>query len=342
MVNEQRQQAAFTDTLVWLEDEQREAKAQIGRLRQDFDRGSEQTGELTVQVHSALDDVRAVANRLDNLPPFGQQIAELRDQVAEFEEKAGAGERRLTEALRLQAVDQERLRQEVNGVYRRIELLERTAEQSGSRFERLEETDHHTQDAVALIRQRCEELERHQETVDTRAGRNVESFRRLEHDFADLAGTIEGLQKQDLLLSERSQVHGEVVRRLEERVDSLAADLSAQAEIFEKLDLLQAELHRIEDRLALVDRTDDELQHRLDEHHHALGLLDGKGRGFSERLHGLQDELASYRAQIEVQFERLHQALDRQKRRQIEDLERDLRELKTTAFRPPDESHEGG
>lgn len=337
MVYEQRQQAAVNDVLAWLEDELRETKAQVARLRQELDQSTGRISELTSGVHTAQEGAKAATTRLDEMPPFSHLIGQVRDNLSEAEAQAATTERRLTEGLRVQQVEVERLRQELNGTYRRIEVLERAIEGWGGRFERLDETDHHLQEAISLLRQRYEEIERRQESAEASSTRGADSFKRYEHELGRLTTEIEGLHKQDTLVGERSQVHGQMIKRLEQQIDAVAADVTAQAEIFEKLDLLQAELHRIENRISAAEGVDEGQRDQIDDQQRLLGLLDGKDRGFAERLLHLQEELVSYRAQVAEQFQRLHKALDHQKRRQIEDLERDLRELKLSAFRTPED-----
>ena len=57
----------------------------------------------------------------------------------------------------------------------------------------------------------------------------------------------------------------------------------------------------------------------------------------NDRLAGLQNDLAAHRSAMAEQFQRLHQTQERARRRRIEDLEREIREMRTHAFRPVDD-----
>lgn len=334
MAYEQRQQAALSDALAWVEDELRETKAQVARLAQGLDQAGNRIGELSTHVDRAHAGSSALSARVDGVPALVQQLAQIRDHLAEVEERATSAGRQSGEGLRLVQVELARLRQELNGAERRIEQLERTIDEWGGRFTLLEEMDRRQQEAVTLLRHRLEETERLHEAAEARAARAIETSKRYDNELNRLTLELERLRKQGESVAERNQVYGEMFKRVEERTGAVEAEVTAQHEIFERLDLLRAELHRVEDRLAGADLTAGEHGGRLDDYQRRLTLLDGKDRGLAERLGGLQGDLATYRAQIAEQFSHLHQALDRQKRRQIEDLERDVRELKTTAFRP--------
>ena len=159
-------------------------------------------------------------------------------------------------------------------------------------------------------------------------------MQRYDHEIGRLAVDVQAFQKRESLTGERLQAFGESVRRAERQTEAIAGEVAEQREFSEKLELLRAEIHRVEDRISAFETSTDSHQQELADHRRSLGLLDGKDRGFNDRLALIQTELASYREQVADQFHRLHIALDRHRRRQIEELERDLRDLKVTAFRP--------
>ena len=148
---------------------------------------------------------------------------------------------------------------------------------------------------------------------------------------------MERLQKAQVQTGDRMQGLGEAVRRIEEQTDAVAAEVTAQRDIFERIDLLRAELHRLEDRIGGTETQRDLDRQEIEDHQRLISLLDGKDRGFADRLAMLQGELAAYRELVGEQFSRLHLTLDRQKRHQIEELQRELRDLQVNAFRPPEE-----
>jgi chromosome segregation ATPase len=337
LVYQHKQQAAIEDVLAWLEDELRAAKAQIVRIEQSVDRGDGQIGELNLKLHTSDDRTAALAAQIGDIPQFSGRIAHLAQSVTRTEESNAAADRRLSEGARVQQVESERLRQELNGALRRVESLERLVEAWGARFENVETTINRIQESLTLAHQRTEELDRRQESSEQRATRVAEALNRSEHDVGRLEVEIEAIRRDGDLSMERLRAFAEALKRQEEQSDAVAAEVTAQRDIFERIDLLRAELHRVEDRLAAGETRHDEDRGQIEDAQRLIGLLDGKNHGFADRLAMLQGELAAYRDQVADQFHRLHQALDRQKRRQIEELDRELRDLKVHTFRPPEE-----
>jgi len=240
--------------------------------------------------------------------------------------------------LRQHELESERLRQELNTAYRRTDQVERAVETSTLRFEHVEEADRRLQETATLMRQQAEQLERRDESAELRLARAFEALKRLEFAVGAIDNDLAALRKQDGVSGERVQALAEVLARVERQNDAISAEVAAQREVFERIELLRAELHRLEDRMAASETKADGQAQVLEDHQHLLGLLEGKDRGFSDRLSQLQSDALAYREQIAVQFQRIHAALDRHKRRQIEELERDLRDLKVTTFRPAEES----
>lgn len=341
MLYEQKRQAATNDIVAELEDELRETKTQVAHLQQGLDHANAQIQQVTALVHQSEDTIASLVARLEEMPRLVSQMNQTRDTMIRAEDLMIAAEQRFGEELRLQQVELDRYRHNVNEIARRVDVLDRSGDGWSARCDALEEAGRYIQEAVTLMRQRMEGMERSQESADSRSLRTTESLKRYDNELARLSIELEATRQADALTLDRTQVYADSIKRLEAQISSVASEVSDQRGIFEQLDLLRAELHRLEDRVSTADGTQDVHRGQLDDQQRVLALLDGKDRGFAERLSLLQEELETFRVQMADQFQRLHQALDRQKRRQIEDIERDMRDLKVTAFRPPEESTGG-
>jgi chromosome segregation ATPase len=334
---EQRHLDAVEDVLTWLEDSLRETRGQMLRLEQNVQTTESTLSDLTSKVHAVEDGSAAVSRRLGELNAFAVQVQQIQQYVTSIHETIRESERRVGEALRVQQQESERQRLELNDAVRQIELLQRVVEGWGSRFENVETTIGRVQESLTLNRQRTEELDRRHEATEINASRVAEAFRRYEHLAGRLEVDLEKLQKTQVQTGDRMQAFAETMKRFEEQNDAVAAEVSAQRDIFERIDLLRAELHRLEDRIGGTETERDLDRQEIEDHQRLISLLDGKDRGFADRLAMLQGELAAYRELVSEQFNRLHLTLDRQKRHQIEELQRELRDLQVHAFRPPEE-----
>ncbi len=334
---EERQAAALASTVAWLEDELRETRAALSRLAQAFEQAQTQLGELTGRIHRVEDAVSAIPPQLTAIPRLDGQLAHIKDQLGAVQEQGLQTAARLTELNRELDAALERERQARNELTHRLEAVERQARASGSRFETVEESVRRTLEAVTLVRQRADEIARDVDGLEGRLGRLLEAGGRIEHEQARLAGELDGLHRQDELVLERVQVYAEMVKRLESQLALVAADVAVKQDVLEKIELARVETRRLEERLAALEAATEVLREQSSELERSIGLLEGRQKGFQERLAGLQSELAAQRNHVSEQFQRLHQLQERLVRRQIEDLERDLREIRIFAFRATEE-----
>ena len=145
----------------------------------------------------------------------------------------------------------------------------------------------------------------------------------------------------DLLETEFLYHHAEVATDID-RIDLSFAERGSAVSVKMDgddlaVDLGRVEVHRLEERISVIEATAGNLREMDDELTRQVAQLDGRQKGYQDRLSGLLADLAVHRAQTADQFQRLHQLNERLRRRQIEDLERDLREMRIHAFRAAEE-----
>jgi chromosome segregation ATPase len=215
--------------------------------------------------------------------------------------------------------------------------VERHTQSAGARFETLDEATRRAMESITLLRQRSDETARVVEGLETRLTRTIESSNRTEHEFTRIGGEIDGLHKRDDALAERLQVYTEMIKRLEGQISLIAADVAVKQDVVEKLELYRVETHRVEERVSTLEASTENLHDQDDELLRQVTLLEGRQKGYQDRLNGLLADFAAYRERVNEQFARLHQVQERIKRRQIEDLEREVREMRVHAFRPIEE-----
>jgi chromosome segregation ATPase len=334
---EERQAAALSATVAWLEDELRETKTLLVKQQQVLDQLSAQVWELAGALHKVEDVLTALPPRLEVLPEYDARIRELKDDFNRLHEHGLATEFRLNELSRVRQSEAERDRAVLNDLSHRLDSAERSIAQDLPRFDTLEEASRRSMEIAAYVRQRLDELDRQTEGLDGRLTRVVEAGGRTEQEFARLNGEVEALHRQDATLAERVQIYTEMLKRLEAQISLIASDVAVKQDLVERIELSRVERQRLEERVSVLETVVADLREGNDDLDRRLAMLDGRDKGFNDRLVGLQGELAHYRTVVAEQFQRLHQSQERMKRRQIEDLEREIREMRIHAFRPVEE-----
>jgi len=331
---EERQSAALSTTVAWLEDELREAKTLLVKQQQALDQFSAQLWEVTTALHRAEDLLGALPPRLEVLPVYDAQIRRLKDDQTGTHEAVLGTEARLGELARLTTTESERARAVLNELIHRVDATERGLQGALPRFDALDESTRRSMDAVTGMRQRVDEVERHSEGLVGRLARVIETGAHTEQEFARLSGEIETLRHQDATLGERVQVYTEMLKRLDAQISILSSQVEVKQDVLERIDLARVELHRLEGRTSVLEALTSELHEADDGATRQIARAEGRDKGYNERLIALQSELAAYRGVVAEQFQRVQQTQERIKRRQIEDLEREIREMRIHAYRP--------
>lgn len=337
MVGNERQAAQVASTLAWLEDNLRENKAQIARLAQIADETQSQAWDLTHRVQKAEEAAGALVSQFGVVPRLEHDLTVSSDRITRVDDRQAAVESRLVDVARQQQTDADYLRIELNQLVKRVDAWERLTQGWTGRLDTIEEIGRRAQDAASIVRQRVEEFERFIELVDQRGGRTAEALKRVDNEFTRLNAEIETLQKQDALVSDRIQVYAEFVKRLDDQIAVVARQTDIRREIDEKLDLHRAGIRRSEERLGVLEQTDEQTRARVEDLQRAIALIESKDKGVRDRLVDLQEQIGQYHAHISEQFVKTQALLEKQKRRLIDDLERDIRELKVNVYRPNEE-----
>lgn len=330
---EERQTEALRTTIGWLESELRETRGAVAKLAQAIEQWQGQSWELGNRIHKVEEAVAAIFPRLAAIPEVEGQLHQLRDVVARANEQQVTLGGRVNEMGRQVETNVERDRQILNEFALRVDGVERVATTSGARFDALDEGSRRAMEAITLVRQRLEEFGRAVDAIETRVARLGETGSRVDHEFARLSTEIDTLRRQDEITSERVQAYTEMIKRVEGQIAVVAADTAVKQDVLEQIELRAVESRRVEERISAIEAAAETLRDHDDEVSRRLTLLDGRLKGFQERLVGMHRDVAAHRALVAEQFQRLNELQERLKRRRLEELERDLREIRVAAFR---------
>ena len=337
MVTNESQPAQRAPALTWLEESLREQRAINARLQQQLEQTQAQVWELAHRLHRVEEAAAGLGAELDAATGLQTQVASFGDRIIELEGHRTSVDARLAEVARQQHVEIEYLRGVVNEVVKRLESWERASQTWAPRLELYEEALRRNQEASSVVRQRVEDFERLVDQVDQRAARTADALKRWEQELMRLSLDLDVLHKQDAAVAERLQVYGEIFRRLEEEIALVGQQTDVRREFNEKLDLYRSAVRRTEERLNAVEAVEQQRDDRFEEHERALASIESRERVDRERLAELHEALAAFRTHVAEQFQKAQAVVERQRRRRIEEIEREIRELKVNGYRPLEE-----
>jgi len=320
------------NTLAWLQDQFHLLKAQVGKVQHQIDQTQAMALDVSDKLRQQETAVAEVSSQASAVAPFQEDLRQLKDVVARLQEQHVQLRGQLEETIRQRMTEAERDRVGLSDLRRRVEDLERSVEGWLDRQSGIEDSARRYQEGITLANLRTENIEQTLEVLEGRASRTLEATNRIDQEISRIDAAIQGLEREDDLQSERARVALEAARRVEALVESEKRDLLALTQLSERMELLKVERQRLEDRLAQAEEEMNDFRNLLGRQEQLVGVLDGRTQGYLGRLEALREEILRHREQFIEHLLKLSSGQERLKRRQIEELEREIRELKTHAI----------
>lgn len=327
MVKEARSEVTVGG-LGWAQDQLYQLKAQVAQLEQQLGHLQSMATARTEQMREMEASLReaalgaALASRLqEELNQAAALIVQLQDQQTETEE-------RLDALTRQREAEESRDQQEWTDVARRVEQLERQVEFWHDRQAGVDEVGRRFQEGLSLLRQQLQRMEQRLEGAESKAARGLEGANRAEHTLTEMGATILALQREDETLAERTRAMADVTRRLEAAMGEHQQQLARLDPLAERIELHRAERQRLEERALRLEEELGELRARAEEQGQQQGRLSAQQQGLASRLDALQEQVTNQRTTLVDQIRKLTGTQERTKRRQIQETEREIREMK--------------
>lgn len=324
-------------TLAWLQDEVHLVKAQLAKIQHQMDQTQALVLDIVDKVRQGEAAVSALAGQMTSTSQFQEELRQVRDATARLQEQLAQGRSQVEEVVRQRLAEAERERVERSDLMRRLVESERDVETWRERQTGVEQAVRHAQEGVTLLTLRQENAEHRLESIEDKASRSVEASKRIDNELSRVEAALQELQREDEVQAERARVALEAARRLEGDLDGQKGFLDALARLDEKVELLRAERQRLDDRGSQHEETIEDLRGQMERQGQLLSLLDGRTQGLQGRVEALREDIHSSRQQITEHLKVLSYGQERVKRRQIDELEREIKELRQHAIDIPEE-----
>ncbi len=312
----------------WVQDQLYQIKGEVAQLEQQLGHLQSMTSELTESLHSLEASLRAAASGAGQVPRLQDEINQAAALIAQLQDQQAATREQIEALGRRREDEQDRGQQDWVEAVRRIEQLERQVEGWVDRQAGVDEVGRRFQEEISLVRQQLQDMDHRLDAAESKAGRGLEGANRAEHTLTQVEATILALQREDETIAERAKVGIEAARRLEGSLGDHLKQLERLELLAERIELHRAERQRLEDRALRLEEELGELRGREEEQEHQQGQLRGQQQGLASRLDALQEAVDGHRAQVAEQLRRLTESQARTKRREIQELEREIREMK--------------
>lgn len=320
---------ASADLMTWLHDQISQLKTHIGRMQQQNDQTQAAIVDINEAVRDAETKLREMAARTMGLPTMQEQIRQVSGLLERIQDAEVLIDTKFEVLERQNAEERARDQGEKNDLYKRVQELERRAEGLSERQTSVDEGNRRYQEEVSRTHIQLQGINQRVETVESKSARSAESLVRLEQLHGETEAAIRALRREDDVIAERVRLAQEVAARLETELHAQQEEYRALPLLAERVELLRAERQRLEDRTSHAEESLEDARVRLERQEESTQHIDVRLKAIEARLEHVHATTLDYRRTLTEQILKLNVMIERMKRRRMEELDRDIKELRT-------------
>jgi chromosome segregation ATPase len=317
------------DLVTWLHDQVGGIKAHLGRMQQQGDQVQAAILDVNEKLRDAEGKIREITAKTMGLPTMQEQMRQLSGVLERIQDAEVLIDTKFELLERKEGEERQRDQGEKNDLYRRVQELERRAESLNERQSGVDDSHRRFQEEVSRSHILLQGMNQRLESVESKAGRNIEALTRLEQTHAEVEQAVRALRREDDVLAERARLAHEVASRVETEMHAQQEEYRVLPLLTERVELLRAERQRLEDRVSHAEESLADGLGRLERQEDFAAQLDVRLKAHDGRIDHVHASTLEFRRSLNDQLLKLNQMLERMKRRQVDELERDAKELRT-------------
>lgn len=328
MTSPQRQEQPDRDNAVrWVEDQLQDTRARLHKLENELDQALKHVWSVDADVRTLTETVSTSGAATVAVEKLREDIRQLTDWMGRVQDRQNEISNRIDEAARQRQSEVGRERQDVAALSKQIETIERNVVKHGTRVQSLEEAVRHTEDEISELRLTGHGLERSLAEMATKVERTEEAANRLGEETARLAAALDRQEREDARASERLALLSEQFRRFSERADKLDELADFPQEVKGLLDRATHEREQLSQRMNIVDKLSTEASDVVKALKQTVALIEQRSNNQLAQLTEMASRLQDLEEQTTADLKKIIKVTLRQRRRQIEALNQEVKEL---------------
>lgn len=331
MNDPQNEARSGVDAIGWLQDQVTQLKTGLVRMQQQNDQVQAATLDVNEKLRDAEARLREVTAKTVGLPTMQDQLRQLAGLMERIQDAEVLIDTKFEMLERLSGEERGRDQAEKNDLYRRLQDLERKSESLGERQSTVDEATRRFQEEVSRSHLRAQSEGQRLEAVESKTARNLDAVNRIEQAHSEIEQAVRTLRREDDVLAERSRLAHEVAARLETEMHAQQEEYRVLPLLAERVELLRAERQRLEDRTSHAEASLEDVRTRMEREEECSAHVEARLKTQDARLDHIHSSTLDYRRSLTEQLLKLNQMLERMKRREAEETERQAKELRLQA-----------
>ncbi len=329
------QAQAIGEIITWLEQQLRANREEQARQAAAIDQLRRQLHELSEEMDAAQRAVREIDPKLLPFKGIPEKIRSIDEGAEHIRQAISANKAEVDNAIRLIRAEADYDRQERGEALRRIDAATTQLGLVLADVAQVQQQVAQAGQTMQTLLERQREVEQRVEQFGLRLDRSIEVTRDLEERIKEVV--LGDLDDRFEVVYERLQVVGEMVKRNEDLIAGVVNQRDLRQELIDEISVWREEHGRIDGRLNTLEESVDKILGQLDRVHGEVTLLEGRHSGLGERVANIRRDIAEVVDHVREEFAKYNAMMEKQRRKQIQVLEQELREMKFHAFRPPEE-----
>lgn len=328
------------DLVGWLHDQVGALKAQLSRMAQQGDQLQAALLDVNEKLRDSEARLREMTARTMGLPVMQDQVRQLTGLLDRIQDTDVLIDTKFEMLERQLGEERTRDQGEKNDLHRRVQDLERRSESLTERQSGADEANRRFQEEGARVHLQGQAIVQQLDAVETKMARTLDALTRLEQVHAEADAAIRALRREDDVLAERARLAHDVAARVEGQMHAQAEEYRILPLLAERVELLRAERQRLEDRVSRAEESLGDATLRLERQEESAAQLDARMKAHDGRIDNVHTVSLDYRRNLSDQMLKLNQMIERMKRRRVEELERDVKELRVQSNQLKNDEHE--
>ncbi len=324
-----------SEALMWLEQQVRLGREEQSKALKEIEMLRRQVYEVSEQLELAERAIRTVEPRFVPFKGLPEKIRGIDESTEHIRQLVTTNRADLDSQLRILRAEADYDREERADAIRRIDSVASQIGLATADVAQVQAQTSQLNQVVQAIIERQRDVEQKLEQFGLRLDRSIEVHRDMEERVRH--AVLTDLDERFDVVFERLQLVGEMVRRNEDLVASVAVERSMREELLHEMSMWRDQQARTDHRVNIAEEAGDTLAGQYEKLHNSIILLDGRQTGLGERVQGVRKDIGEVVDQVREEFAKFNLLLEKQRRKQIQGLEQELREMKFHAFRPPEE-----
>lgn len=315
-------------TISWAQDQLYQLKAQVAQLEQELEQVRQTTSTLSEGADKTTLSLQDVALNAGQTPRLQEELNQTIALVVQLQDKQAETKQRIDQLARSRGLDEDHDLEEWGEAVKRTAELERQVERLLDRQSSVDENNRRHQEELSLLREQVQQMETRLQDAQTKSTKSFEGAAVSAQKAAQAEAAIDDLRQQDEAIAERARVAADGLTRIEGVLRQNLDELGRLELLAERIELHRAERQRLEDRALKLEEELRDLTARAEKAEHQRGKLSTQHASLASRFESLQEQVEEHRKGVLEHIRKLTATQDRTKRRQIQELERELREMK--------------